>query len=128
MDTIDIQSALESVGKLEITEQTTSNDASAAMKVLGNFNQCMMGMVCFSGSTPWERHPGDELLHILAGNVDVTVLSDGQVKKVSLHTGSIFIVPCGLWHKQHSREGVKLLFVTSQEGNEASDAEDPSDI
>jgi mannose-6-phosphate isomerase-like protein (cupin superfamily) len=125
MNVIDVQSVLKSVGKLEIAEQTTSDDASAAMKMLGNFNQCMMGLVCFSGLTPWERHNDDEFLHVLEGEVAVTILGDDKVNEVTLHAGSIFVVPGGLWHKQNSPEGVKLLFLTSQEGNEESGAEDP---
>jgi hypothetical protein len=39
MSVIDLTSALESLRKLEINSQTT-DDASAAMKMLGNFNQC----------------------------------------------------------------------------------------
>ncbi|MEA5505347.1 cupin domain-containing protein [Halotia wernerae UHCC 0503] len=125
MNAVDIQAALGSVGELKIAKQTTSDDVRAAMKMLGNFNQCIMGLVYFLGSTPWERHPDDELLQILEGEVDVTILSDSGVDEVTLYTGSIFIVPRGLWHKQHSYKGVKLLFITSQEGNEASEAEDP---
>jgi quercetin dioxygenase-like cupin family protein len=125
MNVIDVQSVLKSVGKLEIAKQTTSDDASAAMKMLGNFNQCMMGLVCFSGLTPWERHNDDEFLHVLEGKVAVTILGDDKVNAVTLHAGSIFVVPGGLWHKQNSPEGVKLLFLTSQEGNEESGAEDP---
>jgi mannose-6-phosphate isomerase-like protein (cupin superfamily) len=125
MNGIDVQSILKSVGKLDISEQTTSNDASLAMTMLGNFNQCMMGLVCFSGLTPWERHPDDEFLHILEGEVAVTILGNDKVNEVTLHAGSIFIVPGGLWHNQNSPKGVKLLFLTSQSGNEESGAEDP---
>lgn len=125
MNTIDLQSELKSVGRLEITEQTTSDDAGAAMKMLGNFNQCTMGLVCFSGSTPWECHPDDELLQILEGEVEVTILKDAGVEQLTLYPGSIFIVPKCLWHKQNSPAGVKLLFITSQAGNETSDAADP---
>ncbi|WP_414530123.1 cupin domain-containing protein [Nodularia chucula] len=86
----------------------------------------MVGLVCFSGLTPWERHPDDELLHILEGEVDVKVLlEDGGYSEITLQSGTIFTVPRGLWHNQHSHQGVKLLFVTSQQGNEESTLEDP---
>lgn len=45
MNTLDIQAAIASLEKLEISEQTTSKDASASMEMLGNFNQCMVGLV-----------------------------------------------------------------------------------
>ncbi|MEO0842583.1 MAG: hypothetical protein AAF063_27280 [Cyanobacteria bacterium J06643_5] len=37
---------------------------------------------------------------------------------------AIFIVPQGLWHNQSSPQGVKLIFITSQAGNETSE-QDP---
>jgi mannose-6-phosphate isomerase-like protein (cupin superfamily) len=124
MDIISLRSETDSIGKLEIVSQTTSEDAGAAMKILGDFNQCMVGIVYFSGATPWERHPDDEFLQILEGEVAVTILGD-EVKEILLSVGSVFVVPRGLWHKQHSDRGVKLLFLTSQSGNEHSEATDP---
>ena len=55
MKSLDIQAALNSLGKLSVNEETTSDQASAAMKILGSFNQCMVGMASVSGVTPWER-------------------------------------------------------------------------
>lgn len=81
MNFIDIQSALKSVSKLEIAAETTSSDASAAMNMLCDFNQCTIGLVSFSGATPWERHPDDELLHILEGEVAVTIIDDSKVSE-----------------------------------------------
>jgi quercetin dioxygenase-like cupin family protein len=125
MNAVDLQSALRTVSKLKIAEQATSEDASTAMNMLGTFNQCMMELVHFSGLTPWERHPDDELLQILKGEVEVILLEESSIREIKLHPGSIFIVPSGVWHRQHSQNGVKLMFLTSQAGNEHSDAQDP---
>lgn len=126
MKPIDIRAALETIDTLEISEHTTAEEAGAAMKALGDFNQCMFGLVGFVGLTPWERHPDDELLHLLEGEVDVTILPDGGgEQRLTLRAGEAFIVPANLWHRQFSRNGTRLLFVTSQEGNEESTAEDP---
>jgi hypothetical protein len=38
MDIISLRSETDSIGKLEIVSQTTSEDAGAAMKILGDFN------------------------------------------------------------------------------------------
>lgn len=123
MESFDIQAALKSVGKLEVDGETTSDEASGAMKILGNFNKCMVGMASFSGLTPWERHQDDELLQIIEGEVDVTILAEDEVCKTTLKKDSMFIVPRGLWHNQSSPQGVKLIFITSQEGNETSEAD-----
>jgi len=124
MKSFDIQAALKSVGKLQVDGETTSDEASGAMKILSNFNKCMVGMASFSGLTPWERHQEDELLQIMEGEVDVTILADNEVCKTTLKKDSIFIVPRGLWHNQSSPQGVTLIFITSQQGNETS-GQDP---
>ena len=121
MKYFDIQAALKSVGKLQVDGETTSDEASGAMKILSNFYKCMVGMASFSGLTPWERHQDDELLQIMEGEVDVTILAENEVCKTTLKKDSIFIVPRGLWHNQSSPKGVKLIFITSQQGNETSE-------
>lgn len=125
MNTLDIQAAIASLEKLEISDRTTSKDASASMKIFGNFNQCAIGLVSFSGETPWERHPDDELLYIQEGGVKITLLAEDGIREVTLQAGSVFIVPAGLWHNQLSQDGVKLLFITSREGNQESQLDDP---
>ncbi|MBW4630797.1 MAG: cupin domain-containing protein [Iphinoe sp. HA4291-MV1] len=125
MESHDVGAVLRTLPRLDINEQTTPEEAGAAMHVLTPFNQCAVGVVGFSGQTPWERHPDDELLHILEGEVEVMIITENQVYKVTLGTGSVFVVPRTLWHKQFAFKSVRLLFVTSQEGNEESTAEDP---
>jgi quercetin dioxygenase-like cupin family protein len=126
MEAYDLHATLRSLPQLNITDHTTEADAGAAMRVLTLFNQCMVGMVSFSGETPWERHPDDEFLQVLEGEVFVTVLTnDGGVQETTLRAGSACVIPRGLWHKQRTIQDVKLLFVTSQNGNEASTSKDP---
>ncbi len=126
MEAHDIRAALSGVPELVITSSTTEEDANAAMRMLASFNQCMVGLVRYSGQPPWERHPGgDELLHILEGEVDVTVLTDGGPVHEIVRAGSVCIVPQGLWHRTHARAAVTLLYMTPAEGNEHSFAEDP---
>jgi mannose-6-phosphate isomerase-like protein (cupin superfamily) len=120
-----IAALLPTLSCLNISDRTTEAEASNAMRILDRLNQCLVGIVNFVGQTPWERHLDDELLYILEGKVEVTILTSQTTQKVTLQAGSVFIVPRNLWHKQFASEGVKLLFVTSQEGNESSTAEVP---
>ena len=114
--------------ELAIKSSTTEEDAAAAMRMLTPFNQCTLGVVRFSGQTPWERHPdGDELLHVLEGEVDVTVLTDDGPVHRTVRTGSVFVCPRGLWHRQLPRPCVALLYGTPTETTESSWAEDPRD-
>lgn len=122
----DIHAALSDLPELAITPSTTEEDAAAAMRMLTPFNQCTLGVVRFSGQTPWERHPdGDELLHVLEGEVDVTVLTNGGPVHATVCAGSIFVVPRGQWHRQLARLAAALLFATPTETTENSWAEDP---
>jgi quercetin dioxygenase-like cupin family protein len=125
MDAHDIAATLADLPELKVTASTTEADAMAAVRIVTSFNQCMVGTVRFSGLTPWERHPDDELLHVLQGEVEVTVLTESGAIHRTLRAGSVFVVPRGLWHRQHPRPSVTLMFVTSQTGNEASRADDP---
>lgn len=125
MNAVDIKTTLQSLDKLDITDRTTSQDAGAAMEMLGDFNQCMVGLVCFSSATPWEWHPDAELLHVQEGEVLLTLLAEEGVRQINIQAGFMFIVPPCLWHKQFSRDGVKVLYITSQEGNQHSTADDP---
>jgi quercetin dioxygenase-like cupin family protein len=123
---LDLSAAWSGAPQLSVSPNTTPEEAMGAMRELGSLNQCMLGVLRFSGETPWERHPaGDELLHVLAGEVDVTVLTDTGPVDATVTAGSIFVVPRGLWHRQRPRPSVTLLFATPVEGGEHSWAEDP---
>ena len=79
----------------------------------------------YSGLTPWERHPdGDELLHTLEGEVEVTLLRDGGPTKTRVRAGSMFVVPRGLWHRQIARAAVMQWGATPGR-TEHSTAKDP---
>lgn len=120
----DLSSRCAELATLRVEEATTESDAAAAMRVLGEFNGCMLGLVRFTGETPWERHDEDELLHILEGEVAITVLLDGNARSVGVaHAGQVVVVPRGRWHRQHAHGTTTLLFVTGTTG--VSTARDP---
>lgn len=122
----DIRAALKELPLLTITASTTEEDALAAEQKLASFNQCMVGLVRYSGQPPWERHPGgDELLHVLEGEIDLTVLTDSDPVHETVRAGSVCVVPRGLWHRTLARSAVTLLYMTPAKGNKHSFAEDP---
>ena len=85
------------------------------------FHGCDCGVASFVGQPPWERHNGgDELIHILAGECELTVLSDGEEESRLLHVGDVALVPQGCWHRNNAAMGVTLLFMTPREGGENS--------
>ncbi len=90
---------------------------------IGNFSfcGCTGGVAAFRGRPPWEFHSqGDELLLILAGNSELTVLDEGGRSTQNLSQGQLAIVPRGHWHSNHAPAGVTMLWITPSEGNEHS--------
>jgi mannose-6-phosphate isomerase-like protein (cupin superfamily) len=126
MERQDVTAALRELVELRITPTTTEAEAMASMRTLGMFNQCLLGVTAFSGQTPWERHPdGDELLHVLEGAVEVTVLTADGPHRETVAAGSLFVVPSGLWHRQQAHARASLLFATAAETTETSWSDDP---
>jgi quercetin dioxygenase-like cupin family protein len=104
---------------------TTAEEDAAAFPRLASFNSGAVYVGRFAGQSPWERHPdADELLHVLEGVTEITVLSDDGPVRTSVAAGSIFVVPKGLWHRQLAEHGVTLLAATP-EPTEISFADDP---
>jgi mannose-6-phosphate isomerase-like protein (cupin superfamily) len=86
-----------------------------------DFHGCICGIGSFAGRPPWELHTaGDELLHILAGECQLTVReAEGEVS-LGLRAGDLVIVPRGCWHSNDAPEGVTMLYMTPSEGNRHS--------
>jgi mannose-6-phosphate isomerase-like protein (cupin superfamily) len=100
-------------------------DGEASFWTMESFNEGQTWVGRFTGQSPWERHPdGDELLHVLEGKVEVTVLTEGGAVEQPVSAGSIFVIPRGLWHRQFARSTV-LQFGATPGRTEHSTAEDP---
>src|SRR6266481_596168 len=120
----DLRAALSGLLELAIASSTTAEEAAAAVRPIASLDQCTLGVMRYSGLTPWERHPdGDELLHPLEGEVDVTLLTDSGPTHVTVRAGSVFVCPRGLWHRQLPRPAVTMFFGTPTENAEVSWAE-----
>ena len=86
----------------------------------------MVGIAAFSEHPLWERHPrADELLHVLDGALDLTILGEDGPTELQLTPGSLVVVPRGLWHSPRPRGFVRLLFINTSEETEISDLPDP---
>ena len=91
---------------------------------LASFNHGGIFVGRFTGQTPWERHRhGDELVHVLAGEVDLIVRKASGPVHVTLTAGSVFVVPRGHWHRQRTRGAVALLTATPTPTDISFDAE-----
>jgi hypothetical protein len=85
------------------------------------FHDCICGVAAFHGRPPWERHPaGNELLLVLAGRSELTILEHGERTTKSISLGELAIVPKGCWHSNDAQDGVTFLYMTPSEANEHS--------
>jgi uncharacterized cupin superfamily protein len=123
----DLPTVVTNLPSIALTRDTTWQEADAAVRQLTWLDdKHLVGLMRFSGLTPWERHPdGDELLHALDGDIDVTVLTDDGPVVVHVPSGGVFVCPRGLWHRQLPRDYVTELFVTAAKTSEVSFADDP---
>ncbi|MCR9097610.1 MAG: cupin domain-containing protein [bacterium] len=126
MEAYELGAIVPNLKPLKLSPNATEADHDAAMRPLGTFNECMTGLLRFEGQSPWERHPQDELLMVLDGAVELTLLADdGRHVTESLGKDSVAVVPSGVWHRQHARAGVTLFFVTASGEDDVSWADDP---
>jgi PhnB protein len=122
----DLRAALREVPHLNITADTTGDDANAAVRNVAKIGNLTLGVMSYTGLTPWERHPdGDELLLALDGEVEVTTLTDDGPVTRKLRAGEAFVCPQGLWHRQFAEKSVSMLYGTPIDTSENSIADDP---
>lgn len=86
-----------------------------------DFHGCTCGIGSFTGTPPWELHEaGDELLHVLAGECQLTLRENSGEVTRTLQTGDLVVVPQGCWHRNDAPAGVTMLFMTPRDGNQHS--------
>ncbi|MHB8382316.1 MAG: cupin domain-containing protein [Candidatus Binataceae bacterium] len=122
----DVSAAAARAVPLAITEATTAQEADAAYLHVTDLDALSLGVMRFSGRTPWERHPdGDELLYALDGEVELTALTgDGPITR-TIRAGDAFVCPRGIWHRQIPKPWATILFGTPNKTTEISNADDP---
>ena len=121
---VDIKAELAGLPVLDGRSETTEAEAEAAFATLAPFRDGGIFAGSFSGESPWERHPNDELVHILAGATTLTLMTDAGPQKLEMSAGMLTVVPQGTWHRFHAPDGVTVLTATPQP-TEHSFAEDP---
>ena len=107
------------------TRETPDAQARAAFAVLAPFGEGSIFAGSFSGETKWERHGrGDELVHILDGAAELTIMTADGPETVALRAGMLVVVPQGHWHRFRVPERVTVLTATPQP-TEHTAADDP---
>jgi mannose-6-phosphate isomerase-like protein (cupin superfamily) len=82
--------------------------------LLAKFNGGNSWIGRYSGTSPWEMHPdGDEFFHLLEGEVEITLLVEDAPERTMVSSGQTFVIPRGIWHRQHSSGQVIMLGATT---------------
>ena len=110
------------------TPETQGPEADAAFATLAETQNGGVFAGSFDGESPWERHiNGDELVHVLAGETRLTILTADDRTVLEMTAGMLTVVPQRCWHKFHAPTGVTVLTLTPQP-TEHSTADDPTQV
>lgn len=104
-------------------DRKTEEFAGKSMATLFAFGQRDVGLVCFEGATPWEEHPHDEFLLVVAGQTTVVMRKeDGEEVTATARKGDILLVPGKIWHRQDTQGPVTIMYITDHSGNKHAQA------
>jgi mannose-6-phosphate isomerase-like protein (cupin superfamily) len=109
-----------------LTPQTTFAERRGSGAVMGPYRDGILFAGKIAGTTHWEDHAEDELVHVLDGTKTLDIVcDDGPPKSFELRAGMIAIVPKGTWHRFRSAEGGTTFSATLPGDHIESDVDDP---
>jgi mannose-6-phosphate isomerase-like protein (cupin superfamily) len=108
-----------------LTPQTTFAERRGSGAVLGPYRDGILFAGKVAGTTHWEDHGEDELVHLLDGTKTLDIVCDDGPKSFVLRAGMMVIVPQGAWHRFRSPEGGTTFSATLPGDHIELDVEDP---
>jgi mannose-6-phosphate isomerase-like protein (cupin superfamily) len=109
-----------------LTPRTTREERRGSATLLGPYRDGILFAGKDAGTSHWEDHGEDELVHVLDGTkiLDI-VCDDGPPKSFEVRAGMIAIVPKGTWHRFRSAEGGTIWSATLPGDHIELDVDDP---
>lgn len=109
-----------------LTPWTTREERRGSATLLGSYRDGILFAGKNAGTSHWEDHAEDELVHVLDGTkiLDI-VCDDGPPKSFEVRAGMIAIVPKGTWHRFRCAEGGTSWSATLPGDHIESDVNDP---
>ena len=109
-----------------LTPQTTFAERRGSGTVMAPCRDGILFASKVAGTTHWEDHPQDELVHVLEGTKTLDIVCDGGPQSFPLCAGTIALVPKGAWHRFRSPEGGTTTWSLTFPGDHIElDVEDP---
>src|SRR5260370_9289473 len=112
-----------------LTPRTTRAERQGSATLLGSYRDGILFAGKNAGTSHWEDHAEDELVHVIDGTkiLDI-VCDDGPPKSFELRAGMIAIVPKGTWHRFRSAEGGTTWSATLPGDHIEHDVDDPRTV
>jgi len=109
-----------------LTPTTTRAERLGSATLLGPYRDGILFAGKNAGTSHWEDHAEDELVHVLDGTkiLDI-VCDDGPPKFFEVRAGMIAIVPKGTWHRFRSADGGTTWSATLPGDHIELDVDDP---
>ena len=109
-----------------LTPLTKRAERRGSATLLGPYRDGILFAGKNAGTSHWEEHPEDELVHVLDGTKTPDVVcDDGPAKSFFVGAGMIAIVPRGAWHRFRSVEGGTTWSATLPGDHIEFDVDDP---
>src|SRR5690348_8722647 len=112
-----------------LTPQTTRAERRGSGMQLGPYRDGILFAGKFAGTTHWETHPEDELVHVVDGTKTLEIVcDDGPPKSFVLRARMIAVVPQGAWHRFRSAKGGTTMSATNPGDHIEVDVDDPRTV
>ena len=112
-----------------LTPQTTRAERRGSGTQLGPYRDGILIAGKSAGTSHWETHPEDELVHVLEGRKTLEIVcDDGPPKSFVLRGGMMAVVPQGAWHRFRSAEGGTTWSATLPGDHIELDVDDPRTV
>jgi mannose-6-phosphate isomerase-like protein (cupin superfamily) len=112
-----------------LTPQTKRAERRGSGTQLGSYRDGILIAGKSAGTSHWETHAEDELVHVLDGTKTLEIVcDDGPPKSFVLRPGMIAVVPQGAWHRFRSTEGGTTWSATLPGDHIELDIDDPRTV
>ena len=112
-----------------LTPQTTFAERKGSTARLSPYRDGILFLGKSAGTSHWETHPEDELVHVLDGTRTLEIVcDDGPPKSFELRAGMIAVVPKDAWHRVLSEEGGTTFSATLPGKHIDLDVDDPRTV
>ncbi|MEM9564249.1 MAG: cupin domain-containing protein [Actinomycetota bacterium] len=123
---IDLAEAFATLAPLRQRDlDAVDEELESSFAVLGEIGTGGVFVTSFAGKTPWERHPGDELVLVMEGQAELILFIEDREERASLSGGQLIIVPANTWHRFETA-GVRVVGVTPQPTETSSQTRPPT--